>query len=209
MYDATEVGGTRKAVPNLNTLLRYGGASAAAMADTNDLDMAIAARKDSVNPHLRYTDSEANGYGLAAFGADSATITLVTTERPIVDRGADGIKVRGQAVFELPLQGAGDEVALVDPKLSGATSRSRKAERKSKRPAARSNRAFVCRIGLSALARACRTIRTRTKRPNRSCAASTCRTGPSCRWVRRWHRARGRHGTRSAAGSARPALRRA
>jgi alkaline phosphatase D len=119
-FDATQFdGGTRKAAPNLNTLLRYGSASAKALAETYDMDMVAAMRNETVNPHLRYVDSTANGYGLATFDGDGAKLTLVTIEPPIVDRGEDGAMLRGTAEFTLAVQGSADKLMLAAPELTG------------------------------------------------------------------------------------------
>ena len=72
-FDATAYGGTTKAAPNLNTLIRYGSPSALALANTYDTAMVAAMRNEKVNAHLRYTDSAANGYGVAMFDGDAAT----------------------------------------------------------------------------------------------------------------------------------------
>jgi alkaline phosphatase D len=118
-YDATTLGGSDKAVVNLNTLIRYGSGSAMAASSTNDLAAIEAARKDAINPHLRYADTAANGYGLATFDGQSAQVTLVTIERPIVARGKDGAMVRGKASFELPATPDGGTPSLAEPQLSG------------------------------------------------------------------------------------------
>jgi alkaline phosphatase D len=119
-FDATKYdGGTRKAAPNLNTLLRYGSASAKALAETYDIDMVAAMRNEKVNPHLRYVDSTANGYGLARFDGDGAKLTLVTIEPPLVDRGEDGAMLRSTADFTLAHFDSGDKVVLDAPELSG------------------------------------------------------------------------------------------
>lgn len=118
-FDATAYGGTTKAAPNLNTLIRYGSPSALALANTYDTAMVAAMRNEKVNAHLRYTDSAANGYGVAMFDGDAATVTLVTIEKPLTDRGEDGAKVLGSADFKLARVNSGDKVVLDMPKLSG------------------------------------------------------------------------------------------
>src|SRR5262249_228238 len=118
-FDATAFGGKTKAAPNLNTLLRYGSPAALELANTHDIKMAPATANAPVNPHVRYSDSAANGYGVATFAADQATLTLVTIERPIVDRGGDGAEERGRAEFTLAAVNAGDKVVLDAPKVSG------------------------------------------------------------------------------------------
>ena len=118
VYDSTPLGGDAKAVVNLNTLLRYGSDAATAAATTHDLDMVEAMQRD-VNPHLRFADSAANGYGLAAFSGNEATITLITIERPLKDTGDDGIGVRCRAKFKLARVDAGKTPALDEPELTG------------------------------------------------------------------------------------------
>jgi alkaline phosphatase D len=118
-YDATSLGGTDKAVVNLNTLLRYGAPAATAASTSNDLSMVEAARNPMVNDHLRFADTAANGYGLASFGAQGADVTLVTIERPITDRGKDGAMVRGKASFTMPVLDAGAAPSLSEPELIG------------------------------------------------------------------------------------------
>ena len=119
VYDSIPLGGKDKAVVNLNALIRYGSGAAMAAAKTNDLAKVEAARNPAINSHLRYADTAASGYGLAAFDGQGAQVTLVTIEKPIVDRGKDGAMVRGKATFMLPVLGAGDELALSEPELSG------------------------------------------------------------------------------------------
>lgn len=118
-YDASALGGSRKAVPNLNTLLRYGAPAAALAAQTNDLAMAEAARNPKVNSHLRYVDTAANGYGLAAFDGDKAELTLVTIAPPIADAGEEGADLSGTAAFTLPVVGSDGELSLDEPTLTG------------------------------------------------------------------------------------------
>jgi alkaline phosphatase D len=118
-YDATEHGGG-KAVVNLNTLLRYGSAAGNVAAATHDIAMIEAARNPDVNPHLRYVDTGANGYGIASFDADAARIELVTIERPVRDRGEDGAELRGTAAFVVARVDEGDTLALDEPELTGS-----------------------------------------------------------------------------------------
>ena len=59
------------------------------------LDAVEAARRP-VNPHLRYADSAANGYGLASFDGSEAKITLVTIDRCWSDHIAEMQAVRDE-----------------------------------------------------------------------------------------------------------------
>jgi alkaline phosphatase D len=118
-YDATEVGGEGKAKVNLNTVILYGSPAGNVAAQTDDLAMIEAARNPDVNPHLRYVDTAANGYGLATFDGSGARVALVTTEQPIFDRGDDGIEVIGTAEFEVPVVAEGEVPTLDAPELTG------------------------------------------------------------------------------------------
>jgi alkaline phosphatase D len=120
VYDATPLGGTRKAVVNLNTLIRYGSAAASIAAATDDTAMIDAARDESINPHLRYVDTGANGFGLASFDGSAAAIELVTIERPIVARGEQGAQERGRALFTVPRQEDAAPASMGEPELKGA-----------------------------------------------------------------------------------------
>jgi alkaline phosphatase D len=119
VYDATELGGSAKAVVNFNTLIRYGAPAAALAAATHDLAMVEQARNPDINPHLRYVDTAANGYGLATFDGAMARIHLITTERPLIDRGSDGAEVVGTASFVVPAFEAGEMPTLEEPTLTG------------------------------------------------------------------------------------------
>jgi alkaline phosphatase D len=118
VYDATELGGG-KAVVNLNTLIRYGSGAGNVAAATHDLAMIEAARNPDVNPHLRYVDTAASGYGLARFDGEAAHVELITIERPVHDRGEAGAELRGTAAFVVPRVDESGEVVLDEPELTG------------------------------------------------------------------------------------------
>jgi alkaline phosphatase D len=80
--DATDVGGARF-TENMNLWLRAGTAAAGTYAATRDLTAALAAADPTVNPHLRYVDTNAQGYGYAKITGAAVTATLVTVNRPI------------------------------------------------------------------------------------------------------------------------------
>ncbi|HVV82866.1 MAG TPA: alkaline phosphatase D family protein [Kofleriaceae bacterium] len=109
-YDASGSGGPRF-VENLNLLLLHGAASARTMATTNDLAMALAASAPP-NPHLRYADTNAQGFGVALVSADKIDAELVTVERPIGSTAA----VKRRAAFSV---GANDPGGLTGPVISG------------------------------------------------------------------------------------------
>jgi alkaline phosphatase D len=81
-YDASAGGGPTFR-ENVNLLLLHGAAAARTMATTNDLAMAMAQADPTCNPHLRYVDANAQGYGIALIGATQVEAWLVTIGRPI------------------------------------------------------------------------------------------------------------------------------
>lgn len=119
VYDSTELGGTDKAVVNMNTLIRYGSAAANVAATTNDLDQVEAARNFDINPHLRFADAGANGYGVAHVAADALRVRLVTVERSETDLEKSSPGIRGEAAFTIPHVATLAELTLAEPELSG------------------------------------------------------------------------------------------
>jgi alkaline phosphatase D len=118
VYDATEFGGD-KAVANMNTLIRYGSRAANEAAGSNDLAKIEAARDPSVNPHLRYADSTATGYGLAHATAQRLELELVTVERSYVDLGDQSPGIAGTATFTVPHVESFADLKLDEPRLEG------------------------------------------------------------------------------------------
>jgi len=80
-YDASGSGGS-PFVENLNLLLLHGTASADKMHETNDLAMALAL-SDPPNPHLKYADTNSQGFGVALVTATQVEGTLTTVNRPV------------------------------------------------------------------------------------------------------------------------------
>lgn len=119
VYDATQHGGTDKAVVNLNTLILYGSKAANVAAATNDLDMIKDARNANVNPHLRYVDCHAFGYGLAHVTADGMDTQLVTIERSFTDLGTKSPELRRVAKFQLARVDQLSDLALTEPDFQG------------------------------------------------------------------------------------------
>jgi alkaline phosphatase D len=114
-YDATPFGSSERFVNNANVLFLHGSASALEAAMTHSIDDIEAAKDPTVNPHLRFIDTNAQGYGLVTATASQLTTTLVTINRPLGDVGeAPGIK--GTATFT---QSKDDIASLEGPVLSG------------------------------------------------------------------------------------------
>lgn len=110
-YDASGSGGPRF-VENLNMLLMHGAASARTMATTNDLAMALA-QSNTDNPHLKYADTNAQGFGVALITATQVTTTLTTVARPITTAAPS---VKRTATFVVPRDNPG---GMTGPVVTG------------------------------------------------------------------------------------------
>jgi alkaline phosphatase D len=113
--DATGAGGARF-TENLNMLLRYGTVSAATYAATFNIGAAIA-QTDNANAHIRYVDTNAQGYGYIKVTGAECKAELVTINRPtaIASPGVPG--VRRVAAFTIPKDNPG---GMGPPTITGA-----------------------------------------------------------------------------------------
>jgi alkaline phosphatase D len=102
-------------VENLNMLLRYGSVSAATYAASFSIGAAIAAT-DNANAHIRYVDTNAQGYGYIKVTGAECKAELVTINRPttIPSPGVPGQKRVAQ--FTIPKDNPGGMGA---PTLTG------------------------------------------------------------------------------------------
>jgi hypothetical protein len=113
------MGGTDKAVVNLNTLIRYGSKAANVAAATNDLEQIAEARNPEVNAHLRYVDTHSHGYGLVHATADKFNVQLVTISRSYTDLGKKSPELRRVAAFEVPRVDKLSDLQLAEPEIEG------------------------------------------------------------------------------------------
>lgn len=95
-------GGGAAFTENFNLWLRHGTASAGAFAATGNLQQALAAADPTVNPHLKYVDTNSQGYGYARITATQIEASLVTIKRPIVRTGASGAGIKRTATVIVP-----------------------------------------------------------------------------------------------------------
>lgn len=110
--DATSAGGARF-TENLNLLLIHGSNAAVTMHATKDRAMALADSDRTVNPHLTYADSNAQGYGVVLVTATQVETVLTTVDRPI-DNSAS---VKRTARFVVPKDNPG---GMTGPTFTGA-----------------------------------------------------------------------------------------
>lgn len=110
-YSAAASGGPAF-VENLNLLLLHGTAAAHRMHQTNNLTMAMALADDS-NPHLKYADTNSQGYGVALITATQVEATLTTVERPVTTAAP---AVKRTARFVVPVN---NPAGLTGPTFTG------------------------------------------------------------------------------------------
>ncbi len=115
-FDATVFGGTEKIQNNLNTMILYGPNAANAGADTGSIADIEAARDITINPHLKFVDCNAQGYGLMDVSSSGIETTLVTINRPILNTGDTGPGIKGTASFTVA---AGDPASLSEAVFTG------------------------------------------------------------------------------------------
>lgn len=110
---------------NFNMLLRDGivaaGTFAGAIAQhapvAAALQAALAAADPNTNPHVKYVDTNAQGYGYAKVTADAVAATIVTINRPIVTPGDfAGPGIKRTASFTIPKDNPG---GMTGPEFSG------------------------------------------------------------------------------------------
>jgi alkaline phosphatase D len=95
--DSTSVGGS-KFTENFNLLLLHGTLAAGAYAQTHAVDPATF--DPTANPHLKYADTNSQGYAYIKVGATKAQASIVTIQRPIQQpNGTTGPGVKRTASF--------------------------------------------------------------------------------------------------------------
>lgn len=110
--DASAGGGPRF-VENMNMLLMHGANAAVRMDETKDVAMALAASDRTINPHLRYADTNAQGYGVALVSANQVEASLVTMRRAI---DAAAPMVKRTATFVVPRD---NPAGMTGPTITG------------------------------------------------------------------------------------------
>jgi alkaline phosphatase D len=111
-YDASSMGGPAF-VENMNMLLLHGTAAAYTMYQTNNRTMALAQSDPTNNPHLKYADCNAQGFGVALVTATQVDATLTTISRPVTMAAAT---VRRTARFVVPLD---NPAGMTGPTFTG------------------------------------------------------------------------------------------
>jgi alkaline phosphatase D len=114
--DATAKGGA-KFTENFNLLLLDGINSAGTFAETLDLEAALGLADPKTNPHLKYADTNTQGYGYLKVNKDKLEATLVTINRPIVTpTGTTGPGIKRTASFVINKD---DPTSMTGPTFTG------------------------------------------------------------------------------------------
>jgi alkaline phosphatase D len=107
--DASASGGSRF-TENVNLLVLDGvqsaGTFAGAIAQGAPVPVALAAAlgaaDPNTNPHVKYVDSNAQGYGSTKITADQIAATIVTINRPVTGPTSAGPGIKRAASFTIP-----------------------------------------------------------------------------------------------------------
>jgi alkaline phosphatase D len=99
-------------VENMNVLVLHGTQAALTFAQTNDLGMGLAQADATLNPHLKYADTNAQGYGTLSANGTEIRARLVTVERPVSGTGG----VKRVASFTVPKD---NPAGLTGPTFTG------------------------------------------------------------------------------------------
>lgn len=103
----------------LNLTFLHGTRASVTAAATGSLEAGLAAANPEQNPHLRYVDTDAYGYGVVRVGPERVRVTFVVVERPLVDRGVQGARLRRRVHLEVPAWRPGEGARLDGPVVEG------------------------------------------------------------------------------------------
>jgi alkaline phosphatase D len=115
--DATAAGFS-KFTENLNLLLLHGTLSAAVFAQNQSVAVATSDmfNDPNANAHLKYADTNAQGYGFVRAFADRVEASIVTINRPVTVPGATGPGIKRVASFKVPKDNPG---GFIGPDFTG------------------------------------------------------------------------------------------
>lgn len=105
-------------VESLNLTLRHGTKAAVTAAKTGDLKAGLAASNPAQNPHLRYVDTNCNGFGLLRVDGSGAVAELVATTPARQQPGPQGGVLR-RARFAFQPWGPDGVPVLPEPEVEG------------------------------------------------------------------------------------------
>lgn len=105
-------------INNLNNLL-LNGVNSALAAEAGQTQQVIVDNKDSnVNPHLKYADTDAHGYGIAHVQSDRVIIDLITIEQ-INQKSQQASMEKRRARFIIPKTESGQNASISAAEITG------------------------------------------------------------------------------------------
>lgn len=117
--DGAGFGKPGEVLANLNVTLRHGTRAAATLAKTGDRQAARAAANPKQNSHLRYVDTDANGYGILRVDGKGAVGELVTVASARKAYGTAGAPILRTATFAVAPWAKGGIPVLEEPAITG------------------------------------------------------------------------------------------
>ncbi|WP_051330265.1 alkaline phosphatase D family protein [Niveispirillum irakense] len=117
--DGDRFGKPGEMLPAFNLTLRHGTRAAMALAKSGDIATALAADNPQQNRHLRYVDTDSNGYGLLTADGNGLVAELVTVETAKHQYGKDGAPIRRTARFTVAPWGRHAKPAMAEPEITG------------------------------------------------------------------------------------------
>lgn len=118
-FDVVRDNGDKQRIETFNLTLLQGMRASLSGAKTKDPEKAKSVRNPSQNPHLRYMDSNSNGYGIITVRADGATVQMMTIENVSIDAGKKGPALRRTANFEVSNYKVANGAQLDEPGFEG------------------------------------------------------------------------------------------
>ncbi len=115
VVDARTTGGA-EFTENFNLLLRQGTVAAGTFAATKSLDAARPAFNPNTNPHLKYADTNAQGYGYVKINGAQVAASIVTINRPLTPPPAAGPGIKRSADFVILKDKPGE---MKEPTVTG------------------------------------------------------------------------------------------
>jgi len=119
-YEVTDGNsGQKVVVNNLNNTLLNGALSGLAAAETHSLAEIIAAKNDAVNKHLKYVDTDAQGYALVGLTENLLNVSLITIRGINQDTAGLSPGIKRTARFSVPSSADAGGVDVSDPQIEG------------------------------------------------------------------------------------------
>lgn len=121
-YESKDEEGRKLTMPNMNVAVRHGVRAAQVMAESNDENQAKKYAQKQSNKHIDFFDGYSHGYGIARFGAESATVDLFgfNVESRHVHWGDNGAPLAYRVQYCLKSWADGEQPTLIRSSYEGS-----------------------------------------------------------------------------------------